>query len=87
MIAPLPPTITCTTEAELRELEKLRMRVAMLEQEIYLEQALFDALSPHLSSIVAGPGRPNASVLRDVYSLLCEGGQRFPAIFLDSEPN
>lgn len=38
MIAPLPPTITYTTEAELRELEKLRMRVALLEQENYLEQ-------------------------------------------------
>ncbi|XP_076607748.1 uncharacterized protein tedc2 [Chaetodon auriga] len=87
MIAPLPPTITYTTEADLRELEKLRMRVAMLEQENYLEQALFDALSPHLSSIVAGPGCPNASVLRDVYSLLCEGGQRFPAMVLDSEPD
>ncbi|XP_041813561.1 uncharacterized protein LOC121621234 isoform X2 [Chelmon rostratus] len=87
MIAPLPPTITYTTEAELRELEKLRMRVALLEQENYLEQALFEALSPQLSSIVAGPGRPNVSVLRDVYSLLGEGGQRFPAIVLDSEPD
>lgn len=38
VIAPLPLTITYTTEAELRELEKLRMRVALLQQEIYLEQ-------------------------------------------------
>lgn len=38
MIAPLPLTITYTTEAELRELETLRMRVALLQQEIHLEQ-------------------------------------------------
>lgn len=41
IIAPLPLTITYTTEAELRELEKLRMRVALLQQEIYLEQVRF----------------------------------------------
>ncbi|XP_044036199.1 tubulin epsilon and delta complex protein 2 isoform X3 [Siniperca chuatsi] len=85
MIAPLPLTITYTTEAELRELEKLRMRVALLQQEIYLEQALLDTLSPQLSSIVPGTGCPNISVLRDLYSLLGEGGERFPAIVLDSE--
>ncbi|XP_044036198.1 tubulin epsilon and delta complex protein 2 isoform X2 [Siniperca chuatsi] len=72
-------------EAELRELEKLRMRVALLQQEIYLEQALLDTLSPQLSSIVPGTGCPNISVLRDLYSLLGEGGERFPAIVLDSE--
>lgn len=50
-------------------------------------QALLDTLSPQLSSIVPGPGCPDVSVLRDVYSLLGEGGQRFPAIVLDSEPD
>ncbi|XP_070704051.1 tubulin epsilon and delta complex protein 2 [Pempheris klunzingeri] len=87
VISPLPVTITYTTEAELRELEKLRMRVALLQQEIYLEQALLDTLSPRLSSVVPGPGCPNLSVLRDVYSLLGEGGERFPAIVQDSEPD
>ncbi|XP_044186582.1 tubulin epsilon and delta complex protein 2 isoform X2 [Thunnus albacares] len=76
IIAPLPLTVTYTTEAELRELEKLRFRVALLQQEIYLEQ---------LSSVV--PGCPDHSVLRDMYSLLGEGGERFPAIVLDSEPD
>lgn len=38
MNAHLPITITYTTEAELQELEKLRMRVALLQQEICLEQ-------------------------------------------------
>ncbi|KAG7242883.1 hypothetical protein INR49_018138 [Caranx melampygus] len=86
-IASLPLTVTYTTEAELQELEKLRMRVALLQQEINLEQALSDALSPHLSSIAPGPGCPNASVLRDMYSLLGEGGEHFPAIVQDSEPD
>lgn len=36
--APLPTTITYTTEAELRELEKLRTEVALLQQENRLEQ-------------------------------------------------
>ncbi|XP_034395862.1 tubulin epsilon and delta complex protein 2 isoform X2 [Cyclopterus lumpus] len=87
MIAPLPPTVTYTTEAELRELETLRMRVSLLQQEIYLEQAILDSLSPRLSSMVPGPGCPDLSVLRDMYSLLGEGGERSPAIVLDSEPD
>lgn len=50
-----------------------------------MRQALLDTLSPQLASIV--PGFPNSSVLRDLYSLLGEGGQRFPSIVLDSEPD
>lgn len=101
-------------------METLRIKVALLQQEIILEQvgapseitahlflllansrelaitgvltrscpvlqALSNILSPQLSSIVPGHGCPDISVLRDVYSLLGEGGQRFPAIVLDSE--
>ncbi|KAM4530039.1 uncharacterized protein tedc2 isoform 1-T2 [Odontesthes bonariensis] len=82
----LPLTIIYRAEAELQELERLRIRVELLQQEIYLEQVLWDTLSPHFSSLVPGPGRPNPTLLRDVYSLLGEGGERFPAIVLDSEP-
>ncbi|XP_026182051.1 tubulin epsilon and delta complex protein 2 [Mastacembelus armatus] len=85
VVAALPLTITYTTEAELRELEKLRMRVALLQQEIYLEQALLDTLFPQLLSIVPGLHCPDPSVLRDMYSLLGEGGEHFPAIVLDSD--
>ncbi|XP_005454960.1 uncharacterized protein tedc2 isoform X1 [Oreochromis niloticus] len=84
--SPLPLTITYATEAELQELEQLRMRVALLQQEVDLEQALLDTLSPQLSAIVPGPECLSPSVLRDIYSLLGEGGERFPAIVLDSEP-
>lgn len=87
MNGPLPLTITYTAEAELRELEKLRMRVALLHQEIYLERVLLDTLSPQLSAIVPGPECPNSSVLRGMYSLLSEGGERFPAVVLDTEPD
>ncbi|XP_029944989.1 uncharacterized protein tedc2 [Salarias fasciatus] len=83
--APLPLTITYTAAEELQELERLRMRAALLQQEIHLEEALLDTLSPQVSSIEPGPGCPSATVLRELYSLLGEGGERFPAIVLDSE--
>lgn len=47
MVAPLPTTVTYTTEAELRELEKLRMEVVLLQQETCLEQV---KLSPSTCS-------------------------------------
>lgn len=49
-------------------------------------QALLDTLSPQFSAVVPGPEHLSPSVLRDMYSLLGEGGERFPAIVLDSEP-
>ncbi|XP_017291432.1 uncharacterized protein LOC108247645 isoform X2 [Kryptolebias marmoratus] len=82
--SPLPLTITYRTEDELQEVERLRMRVALLQQEIRLEQVLLDTLSSQFSSIAPGPTCPSPSVLRDLYSLLGEGGERFPAIVLDS---
>ncbi|XP_028312048.1 uncharacterized protein tedc2 isoform X2 [Gouania willdenowi] len=85
MTAPLPLSVTYTTEAELQELERLRMTVALLQQENSLQQALSEALAPQLLSAVPESGFPNPSVLRDLYSLLGEGGERFPAIVLDSE--
>ncbi|XP_029912925.1 uncharacterized protein tedc2 [Myripristis murdjan] len=85
-MAPLISTVTYKTEAELRELEKLRMRVALLQQELCIQQALSDILSPQLSTVVEGPGCHSPSVLRDLYSLLGEGGEQFPALVLDTEP-
>ncbi|XP_072299955.1 tubulin epsilon and delta complex protein 2 [Eucyclogobius newberryi] len=82
---PLPMTVTYSTEKELTEFEALRMRVELLQQEVCQETALSDTLSPHLSSVIQGP--LNASLLRDLYSALGEGGERFPAIVLDSEPD
>ncbi|XP_055021372.1 tubulin epsilon and delta complex protein 2 [Boleophthalmus pectinirostris] len=83
--APLPITVTYTTDGELTKLETLRMRVAQLQQEVCLETALSNTLAPHLSSVVQKSVNP--SLLRDLYSVLGEGGERFPAIVLDSEPD
>lgn len=86
IIAPLPLTVTYTSEAELRDVERLRTRVALLQRDVNLEQALTDTLTPQLVSTAPGPGCPDISMLRDMYSLLGEGGERFPSIVLDSEP-
>lgn len=83
--APLPKTVTYTTDRELAELETLRMRVALLQQEAFVEKILSDTLPPHLPSAVCTTLNP--SLLRDLYSVLGEGGERFPAIVLDSEPD
>lgn len=48
-------------------------------------QALSDLLTPQLSSITSDC--PSVSVLRDVYSILGEGGLRFPAIVVDTDPD
>ncbi|XP_034045709.1 uncharacterized protein LOC117527460 isoform X2 [Thalassophryne amazonica] len=85
--APLPVTITYSSEQQLLELENLRMRVALLQNEIALETLVDTLSSSQLSGVLSRPGSSNPSVLRDLYSLLGEGGQRFPAIVLDSEPD
>lgn len=59
--------------------------INILTRPRFVLQALSDILPPQLSSIVAGRGCPDISVLRDVYSLLGEGGERYPAIVLDTE--
>lgn len=83
--APLPKTITYAMKRELAELEILRMKVALLQEEAFIEKIVSDTLSPHLSSTVSATLNP--SLLRDFYSVLGEGGERFPAIVLDSEPD
>ncbi|KAG7460170.1 hypothetical protein MATL_G00218450 [Megalops atlanticus] len=83
----LSPVLSYTSEAELKELEELRLRVALLQQEIHLHQALRDSLAPCLTSTLSNGGRPSASMLRSLYSLLGEGGAQFPAVVLDTEPD
>ncbi|KAL4658148.1 hypothetical protein GN956_G2926 [Arapaima gigas] len=85
---PLCPTLTYTSEAELKELEALRLRVALLEQEIQLhQQALNEDLRPYLTSMLSSKDCPSPAVLRSLYSLLGEGGLQFPAVVLDTEPD
>ncbi|PWA33855.1 hypothetical protein CCH79_00018736 [Gambusia affinis] len=61
------------------------LQLAAAELHILADKVLLDSLSPQFSSIKPGPGCPGPSTLRDMYSLLGEGGQRFAAIVQDSE--
>ncbi|XP_031669566.1 tubulin epsilon and delta complex protein 2 isoform X3 [Oncorhynchus kisutch] len=81
-VTPLPPTLTYTSQAELQEVERLRLRVGLLQQEVHLHQALSDTMV-----MPSAPGLPNPAVLRDIYSLLGEGGVMFPTLVLDTEPD
>ncbi|XP_036445878.1 uncharacterized protein LOC118821396 [Colossoma macropomum] len=83
----LPPLLFYSTEAELEELDTLRLRVDQLQLEIRLHQAISDTLTHSLTSQQSSSECPNATALRGQYSLLGEGGARFPALVLDSEPD
>lgn len=80
----LPPILSYTSEAELRELERQRLRVEQLQQAIRLQKAMSDNLVSFWDSH-SGAERPSAVVLRGLYSLLAEGGVQFPSLVLDSE--
>ncbi|XP_023666461.2 uncharacterized protein tedc2 [Paramormyrops kingsleyae] len=83
-----PPTpLSYSSQAELGTLEGLRLRVALLQQDVHLQLVLSDALGSRLSPPLSREGRPTPSVLRGLYSLLAEGGLRFPALVLDTEPD
>ncbi|XP_034151285.1 uncharacterized protein LOC105006008 isoform X2 [Esox lucius] len=78
----LPPTLIYTSQAELQEVERLRLRVELMQQEVQLQQALSDTMVT-----LSSPGPPNPTALRDIYSLLTEGGVQFPSLVLDMEPD
>ncbi|XP_026095972.1 tubulin epsilon and delta complex protein 2 isoform X1 [Carassius auratus] len=80
----LPPVLSYSSEAELRELESQRLRVEQLQQAVHLQQAMTDSLAWYWSSRPGADG-PSAVVLRGLYSLLAEGGLQFPSLVLDSE--
>ncbi|XP_017315083.1 uncharacterized protein LOC108259859 isoform X1 [Ictalurus punctatus] len=78
----LPPILAYSSEGELEELHSLRLRVAQLKLELRVHQAiceLADLISYESSSL----GRPSATALRGVYSLLGAGGAQFPSLVLD----
>ncbi|KAJ8398772.1 hypothetical protein AAFF_G00419690 [Aldrovandia affinis] len=78
----LPHVLNYTSEAELKELDGLRLTVTVLQQDIHLHQAMRETLTPCLTS-----GCPSAGMLRSLYSLLGEGGAQFPAVVVDNDPN
>ncbi|KAI4878201.1 hypothetical protein NFI96_018269 [Prochilodus magdalenae] len=83
----LPPILYYSTEAELEQLGTLRLRVDQLQLEIRMHQAMFDTHSRSLTPQRSSSESPSATTLRGLYSLLGDGGARFPALVLDSEPD
>ncbi|XP_070617127.1 tubulin epsilon and delta complex protein 2 isoform X2 [Erythrolamprus reginae] len=69
---------------ELKDMEALKLQVAMLEQKLQIQTAMETELLPLLE-----PGRlPESSwpsTIRAVYSLLCESGEHVPVLVEDEE--
>ncbi|XP_040315292.1 tubulin epsilon and delta complex protein 2 isoform X2 [Herpailurus yagouaroundi] len=74
-----PQLLLYSSTQELQTLEALRLRVAMLDQQIHLEKVLMAELLP-----LVGTQRPHwLALCRAVHSLLCEGGERFLTVLRD----
>ncbi|XP_072610085.1 tubulin epsilon and delta complex protein 2 isoform X2 [Vulpes vulpes] len=71
-----------SSTVELQTLAALRLRVAMLEQQIHLEKVLMAELLPLVSTPEA-QGPPPLALCRAMHSLVCEGGERFLTILRD----
>ncbi|XP_007937861.1 tubulin epsilon and delta complex protein 2 [Orycteropus afer afer] len=76
-----PPLLLYPSSRELQTLVALRLRVAMLDEQLHLEKVLMTELLP----VVNAQGPTCLPLCRAVYSLLCEGGEHFP-IVLQDEP-
>ncbi|XP_053412122.1 tubulin epsilon and delta complex protein 2 isoform X1 [Nycticebus coucang] len=74
-----PQLLLYSSTQELQTLAALRLRVAMLNQQIHLEKVLMAELLP----LVSSQGQPSLALCRAMHSLLCEGGERFLTILHD----
>ncbi|XP_029078026.1 tubulin epsilon and delta complex protein 2 isoform X1 [Monodon monoceros] len=80
-----PQLLLYSSTQELQTLAALRLRVAMLHQQIHLEKVLMAELLP-LVCKQEPLGPPWLALCRAVHSLLCEGGQRFLTILREDKP-
>lgn len=80
-----PQLLLYSSTQELQTLAAVRLRVAMLHQQIHLEKVLMAELLP-LVSKQEPLGPPWLALCRAVHSLLCEGGQRFLTILREDKP-
>ncbi|XP_005007494.1 tubulin epsilon and delta complex protein 2 isoform X5 [Cavia porcellus] len=71
-----PQLLLYSSTQQLKTLGTLRLRVAMLEQQIHLEKVLMAELLPIVST-QEPQGQPWLALCRAAHSLLCEGGERF----------
>uniref|UniRef100_A0A8D2DYC3 Tubulin epsilon and delta complex 2 n=1 Tax=Sciurus vulgaris TaxID=55149 RepID=A0A8D2DYC3_SCIVU len=74
-----PQLLLYSSTQELQTLATLKLRVAMLDQQIHLEKVLMAELLP----LVRTQEPQGLALYRAVHSLLCEGGKRFLTILRD----
>ncbi|XP_006913995.2 tubulin epsilon and delta complex protein 2 [Pteropus alecto] len=77
-----PQLLLYSSTHELQTLAALKLRVAMLDQQIHLEKVLMTELLP-LVTTQEQLGLPQLALCRAVHSLLCEGGERFLTVLRD----
>ncbi|XP_005081792.1 tubulin epsilon and delta complex protein 2 isoform X2 [Mesocricetus auratus] len=77
-----PELLLYSSTKELQTLAALKLRVAMLDQQIHLEKVLMAELFPLINTQEAGRP-PWLALCRAAYSLLCEGGERFLTVLRD----
>ncbi|XP_078274642.1 uncharacterized protein tedc2 isoform X2 [Rhinoraja longicauda] len=80
-----PLLLYCSLQ-ELKQMETLRFQVQTLQQHIHIQRAMAEELLPLLLSPQSSD-QSHRHLYRAVYSLLCEGGERFPALVLDNIPD
>ncbi|XP_071461506.1 tubulin epsilon and delta complex protein 2 isoform X1 [Marmota flaviventris] len=77
-----PQLLLYSSTQELQTLATLKLRVAMLEQQVHLEKVLMAELLPLVNT--QEPQGPSwLAMCRAVHSLLCEGGECFLTILQD----
>ncbi|KAL0617243.1 Tubulin epsilon and delta complex protein 2 [Plecturocebus cupreus] len=77
-----PQLLVYSSTQELQTLAALRLRVAMLDQQIHLEKVLMAELLPVVSA-TQPQGPPWLTLCRAAHSLLCEGGARVLTVLRD----
>ncbi|XP_063170953.1 tubulin epsilon and delta complex protein 2 [Candoia aspera] len=81
-----PPLLFYSSLDELKDMEALKLQVAMLNQKLQIQTAMEMELIPLLEpGSLSESSRP--SVIRAAYSLLCEGGEHVPVLVKDEEPS
>ncbi|KAH0520620.1 hypothetical protein LTLLF_204345 [Microtus ochrogaster] len=77
-----PELLLYSSTKELQTVATLKLRVAMLDQQIHLEKVLMAELLPLINTQEPG-GPPWLALCRAAYSLLCEGGEHFLTVLRD----
>ncbi|XP_044289659.1 tubulin epsilon and delta complex protein 2 isoform X2 [Varanus komodoensis] len=80
-----PPLLFYSSLKELEDMEVLKLKVAMLHKQLEIQKVMEAELLPLLEPGIVQEGS-TASLFRAVYTLLCEGGVRFPVLVRDEEP-